>query len=145
MTNKTDIEKQLKESNQNMLAKAIEEADACDLFLNENEALIRAIEKAIEPVAQWYIHTDIDIRNNCIDLKFAGDKHTLDGIFRALRRIGYKPDRRPKSDKIDYFTSFFRHDNHDMKVWLNFVSTVCKKVKVGTEMVEQDVYEIVCE
>jgi hypothetical protein len=32
-----------------------------------------------------------------------------------------------------------------VRIWLAFSSTVCRRVKIGTKTVEQDVYETVCD
>lgn len=114
-------------------------------FIENNAAEIARVEEGLESVKQWFIKSGIDISNGCIDLSYAGDKHVLEGVFAALRQLGYKPSSRPKDEKMTSFSCWFDHDEESLRLWLSFSSTVCKRVKVGTKMVEQDVYEIVCE
>lgn len=114
-------------------------------FLEDNAEEISRVEEGLECVKQWFIKSNLDTTNRCIDISFAGDKHVLEGVFGALRKLGYEPSSRPKDEKMTSFTCWFDKDGTPLRLWLTFSSTVCKRVKVGTKMVEQDVYEIVCE
>jgi hypothetical protein len=96
-------------------------------------------------VEEWHIRTDIDINSNSLDLSYAGDKHVLVGSFSALRKLGYKPDKRPDDKPMESYTTWFKHPEQDLRIWFKFSSTVCKRQKIGTKMVEQDIFEVVCE
>lgn len=76
----------------------------------------------------------------------SGDKHKLSAAVRALRTRGFKTEEEPPKKGQSTWTSVFsRHDIDD--VTLSFSSTACRLVKVGTKqvMVDQPVYETVCD
>lgn len=91
---------------------------------------------------------DIDVRfdyqGGSIDVSFAGSGEKLGKVWGLLRRAGYSTDSRPKAGDST-FSAFWSAPDDLSRVWLNFSSTVCKRVKVGTKMVEVAVYETVCE
>lgn len=84
--------------------------------------------------------------SDSFDVSLAGDARALARVWGALRRAGYSPRTRPEKGQSGY-TSFWDHAEPDRvtKFYLSFSSTVCRRVKVGTRMVEQDVYENVCD
>jgi len=141
----------LRTSTVNALQEANERHEKRLKFIDEYATQILLLEEGLEPVKSWIVGNDIDTANQCLDLRFAGDKHTLEGVFAALRRMNYVPSSRPKDDKLTDFSCWWEKDvepfdkSKQLRLWVNFTSTVCKRVKVGTKMVEQDVYEIVCE
>lgn len=79
------------------------------------------------------------------DLHFsvAGDKEKFLQLVRCHRRHGFKPDMPEKGAT----SAFWRINEYgaDIGLYFRFSSTVCHRVKVGTKMVEQDVYETHCE
>ena len=80
-----------------------------------------------------------------IDLNFAGDAHKLAAVVRILRVSGFSTKgERPKKGDVTWH-AYFAHPECDTKVWLYFTSSVCRRVKTGTKMVEQDVYETHCD
>ena len=102
---------------------------------------IAALAQALKKLDAKIIRATID--NYSIDLAIAGDKHDLNAVFGALRKLGYEPDGRAQ-EKVASFSTWFRQaDFHN--IYLSFSSTKCTRVKVGTEMKEVDVYETVCE
>ena len=147
----TAILKSLKDENESIVQEAQTRAEKRAKFLNDFGNDILDLERAIEPVRNWLVKAGIDTGNQCLDLNFSGDKHTLQGIFAALRNAGYIPSSRPKDEKLVDFSCWWDKDGapfdkkNQMRLWINFTSTSCKRVKVGTKMVEQDVYDIVCE
>lgn len=79
-----------------------------------------------------------------IDLSFAGDAHKLASVVRILRTSGFTTlGERPKKGDTAWH-AYFEHPECATKLWLYFTSSVCKRVKTGTQMVEQDVYEVQC-
>jgi hypothetical protein len=79
-----------------------------------------------------------------IDVRFAGDAHKLASVVRILRTSGFNTDAaRPKQGDTSW-SAFYTHPDCGTKLYLYFSSSVCKRVKVGTKMVEQDVYETQC-
>lgn len=75
----------------------------------------------------------------------SGDKLKLTAIVRIFRTCGFAlvGDERPKPGDTSW-SGYFKHPNSEQKFYLHFTSTVCKRVKVGTKTVEQDIYETRC-
>jgi hypothetical protein len=105
---------------------------------------INRIQDGATHLAEWLIDVTIDTNSQSLDISYAGDKHVLKSIFSTYRKLGYKTTKRP-AENVTEFTSYWSHPDSDMRIWLKFTSTVCKRVKTGTKMVQQDVYETVCE
>lgn len=98
-------------------------------------ALFRRLEELdIEP--------SFSLADGDINLTFTGDGSRLSEVWKALREAGYKPDNRPKKGDSTFYTHWRLEDC--AIIWLNFSSSVCRRVKVGTKMVEQDVFEVQC-
>lgn len=82
--------------------------------------------------------------SNDIDLNFAGDAHKLAAVVRILRTSGFNTDaQRPKQGETTWCATYM-HPDCPTNVWLYFTSSVCKRVKIGTKTVEQDIYEVQC-
>lgn len=80
---------------------------------------------------------------NTIDVSVTGDKHKFLLLLRTLNRHGL---RTPKIEKgATGFSEFFYPEGSEVTLWVRFSSTVCRRVKVGTKMVEQDIYDTVCD
>lgn len=85
------------------------------------------------------------------DIIFAGTKKELGVMVRALRSRGLVPDNRPRKEDVSW-TTWWRHmDRRNAnyskafpKIWLSFHSTQCERVKVGTKMVPENIYEVKC-
>jgi hypothetical protein len=79
-----------------------------------------------------------------INLNFSGYKEKLAQVMRIVRTSGWvlTADRPKKGD-----SSWYSNGNHPgttVAMSFYFTSSVCKRVKTGTKMVEQDVYEVRC-
>lgn len=83
--------------------------------------------------------------DNSIDLSVSGTHTELKECFRAFRKLGYEPDKRPTEPKLDSFSTVFTHPEKKVRFWLFFSSTICVRKKIGTKMIETAVYETVCE
>ena len=82
--------------------------------------------------------------SNDVDVSFAGDAHKLASVVRILRTSGFDTQSaRPKEGDTTWYARYV-HPEVSVNVWLYFTSSVCKRVKVGTKLVEQDVYETQC-
>jgi hypothetical protein len=77
-----------------------------------------------------------------LDICVSGDKHTLAACVRAMRVRGFDGGRRPEAGATSHST-FYEH-GRGAQIWFSFTSKACRQVKVGTKMVEQDVFETVC-
>lgn len=80
---------------------------------------------------------------NSIDFGFTGDKTLLNEVFKQLRRLGWNTQFRLGENDIAY-SAFWSHDKSEVRIWISFTSTQCRRVKVGTKTVEVDVYETRC-
>jgi hypothetical protein len=91
---------------------------------------------------------DIDVRfdyqGGSIDIAFAGSGEKLGKVWGLLRRTGYSTSSRPKAGDPS-FSAFWNAPGDLSKIWLQFSSTVCKRIQTGTKMVEVAIYETVCE
>ena len=98
------------------------------------------------PVIAGFQRTGVEpyIASDYVVVKLTGDKGKLEQAFRILRSAGltFSADRPKKGDSE--WCAFFHHPETDTKVFFQFASSVCKRVKVGTKMVQQDVYETQC-
>ena len=79
-----------------------------------------------------------------VGFSVAGDAELLTKIIRILRTGGFTTTAdRPKKGENSWY-AFFDYEGLTLRLFLNFTSTVCRRVKVGTKMVEQDIYEVQC-
>jgi hypothetical protein len=73
-----------------------------------------------------------------------GDKEKLTQAFRIFRTAGMEfSGSRPKKGDSSW-SSAFKHPSQSVYVFFQFTSSVCRRVKTGTKMVETDVYETQC-
>ena len=80
-----------------------------------------------------------------LDISLSGDRHKLSAAVRALRTRGYAYSSAAPVKGASSWASFFNSDECGVQIWFHFSSTVCRRVKVGTKTVEQEVYETVCD
>lgn len=73
-------------------------------------------------------------------ISVAGDKELFVKAWKLLRSVGIR--LRPAEAGATFISQI--HHAQDMLILFQFSSTVCRRVKVGTKMVEQDVYETQC-
>ena len=79
-----------------------------------------------------------------LDFRITGDKHKLAGAVRVLRTRGWESKSDPPKPG-ETWVAKFHNPKINFSVFIVYSSTVCRRVKVGTKTVEQDVYEIVCD
>ena len=89
------------------------------------------------------VHASCDSYN--VSIRVAGGPNELKEIFRAFRKLGFEPSDRPGIKPESSFSTYFRKEEGELEFYLSFSSTLCKRVKVGTETVERDIFETVCE
>ncbi len=111
-------------------------------FFMENEADIAEVIAAVD----WSVSTSarLDIDTDDVNLYVTGNAAALKALFHGFRKLGYEPSKRPGVKPESSFTTYFEQLNKPT-FYLSFSSTLCKRVKVGTKTVEQDIYEVVCE
>ncbi len=111
-------------------------------FVKENRAAIVEIANAMRKLEDNVSAFSVD--SYSLNISIYGDKHVLVAAFSELRKLGYNTANRPKANESTYY-SRFDTEPHSLPVYLNFSSSSCRRVKVGTKMVETPVYETVCE
>ena len=90
------------------------------------------------------IGVEPQMRDEYVTVCATGDKSKLENAFRILRGAGFSfSAERPKKGDSQWY-AFFSHPDSETKIFFQFTSSVCKRVKVGTKMVEQDVFETQC-
>ena len=114
------------------------------MFVKNHKDEMFAVANGLIDVQRYIIDLSYD-GITALDLRVAGDHHVFKGTWSALRKMGYKTSMPVKDDKFASWSAYFHKEGSDLSVWLSFASTKCTRKKVGTKMVEQDVYEVVCE
>jgi hypothetical protein len=131
---------------QNVAEKLVEQQER----LTSEAAWYHRNKEEIQAVAEIFAGAGITVNRanlggQCVDLAIAGDSEILKRVFTIFRNRGYAPSNRPDENDKTGFSCFFNHPDFECRFWLNFSSTVCHRVQVGTKMVEQPVYKVVCE
>lgn len=95
---------------------------------------------------RWLEEQDLDVRFSLSDgdmnLSFTGDGPRLGKVWGELRRAGWAPNTHPKKGESNFYTHWTKAGCATL--WMNFTSSVCRRVQVGTQMVEQPIYEVQC-
>lgn len=101
---------------------------------------------ALPELFRAFEELDLDVRfpldNDYLTLSFTGDGPKLAAVWKLLRRHGYNTTDRPKKGDTTFY-SFWSREGH-AKVFMNFSSSLCRRVQVGTKLVEQPIYETQC-
>lgn len=126
--------------------------DPIELLLAQNAInLARArsrwasVKDFYRPILNAFQRLGIEPRlSNDLDIAFAGDAHKLAAVVRILRTNGFTTQSaRPEPGSTTWYARY-KHPEVPLDTWLSFTSSVCKRVKVGTKMVEEDIYEVQC-
>jgi hypothetical protein len=123
-------------------AKILRQAQKAFIKRNHNE-MIR-ITDALGVIGPWLISIRFDGALS-LDVRISGDNVAFKTMFSAMRKAGYVCGRRPKELVFASWSSYFEHPDTELRIWISFSSTQCKRKVIGTEMVEQPLYETVCE
>lgn len=112
----------------------------------KNMRLFQATINTLGPLFRELEQLDIDVRfvieEGYIGVEFTGDGPRLGQVWGLLRRHGYKTHSRPKKGDTQFY-SFWEREGH-VRIFLNFTSSLCRRVQVGTKTVEQPIYETIC-
>jgi hypothetical protein len=79
-----------------------------------------------------------------LDIRLVGDARLLATAVRIMRTSGYSCSGK-KPVKGDTTWSAIFTSPPCISIWFSFSSSVCRRVQVGTQMVEQPVFETVCD
>ena len=100
------------------------------------------------------VHADIGWHT--LNVSVSGDYEMLLRTMRVLRSYGLNAQKRPAEGEASYYAyweSKYNEDDFDLvvpteyldaRIFLNFSSTQCERVKVGTRLEEVPVYETRC-
>ena len=103
-------------------------------------------DEVIAVLQEFQLPTDLAISvrssSDYIQLNVSGGPPEMKEIFRAFRKLGYEPTSRPDTKPQSTFSCYFNREG-SCDFYLYFTSTICKRVKIGTKTVEQDIYEVV--
>jgi hypothetical protein len=115
--------------------KTAKNAKAFRLAVSTFPDLFRAFEELDLDVT---FHLD----NEYVSLSFAGDGEKLKTVWGHMRRAGFNTRSRPaKGDTT--FNAFWSQEGY-ADIFMMFSSILCRRVQVGTKMVEQPIYETQC-
>lgn len=98
--------------------------------------LFRALEEMdIEPRFQ--------LDDDYVAVVFTGDGSRLAEVWKLLRRHGYNTTTRPEKGDTTFY-AFWHGPEGLARIFLQFSSSVCRRVQVGTKMAETPIYETQC-
>jgi hypothetical protein len=106
------------------------------------KAAIGAFPELFRGLEDMDIEPGFGLDDNYISLSFAGDGPKLAAVWKLLRQHGYKSSCHPKKGDTTFY-AFWEREGY-AKFFMNFTSSVCRRVQVGTRMVEQPIYETHC-
>lgn len=113
---------------------------------SKNLAAFKQTVNAVPELFRRFEELDIDVGfcldNTYINVSFTGDGEKLKAAWGALRRHGYNTSARPKKGDTT-FNAFWTRDGQ-AELFMMFSSSMCRRVQVGTKMVEQPIYETQC-
>ncbi len=121
-------------------------------WITRYQTEIARVMDILEDIEASLIRVEFD--SSTLDLNYSGNYQILKAIFRLFRHAGYSTDDHTGDKlKIPSHTMWFRkdgrfqvtgYDSHPV-FYVQFASTSCKQIKIGTRTVEQPIYETVCE
>jgi hypothetical protein len=82
--------------------------------------------------------------SNDIDISFTGDAKKLATVIRIFRTHGFTSNSARPKQRDTSWVAFYTHPECPTRIWLSFTSSVCQRVKVGTRLVEENIYEVRC-
>lgn len=106
------------------------------------KAAIGAFPDLFRALEDMDIEPGFGLDDDYIGLSFAGDGPKLAAVWKLLRQHGYKNSCHPKKGDTTFY-AFWEQEGH-AKLFMNFTSSVCRRVQVGTKMVETPIYETQC-
>lgn len=112
----------------------------------KHNLLFQTTVRSLAPLFRQFEVLDVtltfDLGGGDITLSFTGDGERLRQVWSELRRNGYKCATHPKKGDTTFY-GWWRQEGFS-NLWMNFSSSVCRRVQIGTKMVEQPVYETQC-
>jgi len=124
------------------LLRLVEQSQKTAKHAKEFRQTVGALPELFRTFEEMDIEPCFDLDNPYICLAFTGDGKRLGEVWGLLRRHGYKTDTHPEKGSTEFYAFWDRPEV--ARLFMHFTSSMCRRVKVGTKMVEQDIYETQC-
>jgi hypothetical protein len=85
------------------------------------------------------------LSSTSFDFSVTGSKADYHIMYGILRRHGLKPQTNAVLGDTGHCTFWVSETDSNVRVWVSFSSTSCRRVQVGTKTEEVPVYETVCD
>jgi hypothetical protein len=125
----------------------IKQIESLQTKLLEHDALIELeewIEKNLDKCS-------LEFDAQSLNVFLAGTKEDLEKLWSELRARGWffpKYSTRPKANDSSWGGFFRKQTDENAEdpelIFLHFSSTICRRIKVGTKTVTEDIYQTVC-
>lgn len=125
------------------MLKLVERTQSAKRYAELFHLTVRQFAPLFRRLEELDIDLSFGMQDGDINVSFTGDGERLKTVWAELRRNGFEPAFRPKKGETE-FSTFFQQAGFS-QIWFRFSSTVCKRVQVGTHMVEQPIYETRCD
>lgn len=116
-----------------------------EMELRRKQRLWRDSREAVLPIVSAMVEIGAEpvMCANDVTFRLTGGKGKLVKAIRILRTGGYNSySTKPRAGDTTWMGKFERPDS--LNLWLQFTSTACRRVQVGTKLQEVPVYEVVC-
>lgn len=124
------------------LLRLVERSQAAQKNLKTFKQTVNALPELFRRFEELDLDVGFNLESTYINLTFTGDGDKLKAVWSVLRRHGFNTSLRPaKGDTT--FNAFWTREGH-AEIFMMFSSSLCRRVKVGTKMVEQPIYETQC-
>lgn len=124
------------------LLQLVERSQQATKNLKEFKRTVSALPELFRRLEELDIDLSFNLDSTWIGLRFTGDGARLTDVWRALRLNGYSTVVHPKKGDTEVH-AFWKHEGQ-VELFMCFSSSLCKRVQVGTKMVEQPIYETQC-
>jgi hypothetical protein len=116
------------------------------LALSRKRLRWKESKEILTPVVAALIKQGIEphMRDEYLNVPFAGDAAKLKAAIDVLDENGFITQSKPPAPGDMNWWGFFNCPASQIDIWVNFASSVCIRKKVGTKMVETDVFETIC-
>lgn len=111
-------------------------------YIKDDRGLVEDILAAIARAG--IMPTSVDVTQYGWAVWYTGNCAERDAVVAAFGLYKFKPDALPKEGEQSYWAEMRHKGGVRMSISLRFSNSACERVKVGTRMVEEDVYETRC-
>jgi hypothetical protein len=124
------------------ILKLVEHSQKISKALKEFKRTVNDVGPLFRALEEMDIDLQFNPNDDYISLTFTGDGTRLTAVWKELRRNGYKTIDHPKKGDTTFY-AFWRREGY-ATLFMNFSSSMCRHVRVGTKMVETPIYETQC-